>query len=108
MTSTTWKFRLGGGVKLKCRPCGGRGRYKYFLEPHNFHFESAVSSKTSYYSLLEVLRKGKISFLLRVIFVATYFKTSVDLSEIQGPFDSLLKVYSCIKLHQNTTQYRKV
>ena len=57
MTSTTWKFRLGGGVKLKCRPCGGRGRYKYFLEPHNFHFESAVSSKTSYYSLLEVLRK---------------------------------------------------
>ena len=54
MTSTTWKFRLGGGVKLKCRPCGGRGRYKYFLEPHNFHFESAVSSKTSYYSLLEV------------------------------------------------------
>ena len=25
MTSTSWQFRLGGGVKLKCRPCGGVG-----------------------------------------------------------------------------------
>ena len=60
MTSTSWKFRRGGGVKLKCRPCRGwgvGGGYGYFLEPHNFHFESPMSSKTSYYSLLEVLRK---------------------------------------------------
>ena len=75
MTSTSWKFRRGGGVKLKCRPCGGG--YGYFLEPHNFHFESSMSFKTSYYSLLEVLlftfetRKGKSSFLLRVIFAPT-------------------------------------
>ena len=63
MTSTSWNFQQGGGVNVKCPLCGGGGGggvgggYGYFLEPHNFHFESPMSSKTSYYSLLEVLRK---------------------------------------------------
>ena len=60
MTSTSWNFQQGGGVNVKCPLCGVGGvggGYGYFLEPHNFHFESPMSSKTSYYSLLEVLRK---------------------------------------------------